>query len=285
MHKIIDPPICTIPGYDGYIPPPKEGSLLARAFGETAYEIVINPANKSTSALGYLLPSVSSAGYISHPSVKRPSNRLKYTITNLDPTRIRSGDFVDISGQVTTSPLYRPEGGATTLNIPYVPNPWLISRDKRPNFPLGTHGFFYIHCEDPSHPGTAQLRFRVTRDSHPDSFALGHDLTSCNGLPWARPLPILTRSRPELLPLLISQGLVDQGVVPTWQTLRRTTRRPIIHRLGEAFHLKFSSSRHMGLWVAEKEHLHDLPVRDIVQDSRLKHRPYRPYEGVFLGTR
>lgn len=178
MLKIVTRPICTIPGYDGYIPAPEEGSFFKIADG--TYMCTLRRDARTVRALAHLLPRDASSGYILQSASTRTDSIRRHITTHIDPKHIRSEDFIDVSG--ICLPIWHlraPNISASSLLFYSHP------RGRPLAFPLGTHGFIYYYRGDLAHPAGAQVRFRVTANDRPESFATGHDLLLPNGLPWA----------------------------------------------------------------------------------------------------
>jgi hypothetical protein len=104
-------------------------------------------------------------------------------------------------------------------------------------------GFFYVHLEDPAHPVSATIRFRVTSDADPSSFAQGTDLMRPKHgeveVPWTACVPEIlgredgtsggTRVRAgtstgghpataaAFARLLVTQNILPDAVVQHWR--------------------------------------------------------------------
>ena len=100
-------------------------------------------------------------------------------------------------------------------------------------FPPETHGFFY-YWANPDIPAEGQIRFRVTRDSDPSSFANGHDLLGMDGLPWCITLfQALNISKyGPLGELLVKENLVTEGIAEQARSLRTRVNQTTIKRFG-----------------------------------------------------
>ncbi|THH13840.1 hypothetical protein EW146_g6422, partial [Bondarzewia mesenterica] len=163
-------------------------------------------------------------------------------IHNLDPRHITSSDFHDISGLLYP----RFYAGTVPENFQQIyyestgGNPSVLIR-----FPSGTHGFLYYHRRTGIEEG--QLRFRITKDANPTSFAEGKDLLFRKALPWYLPE---SRLRPNALGSLIPKddGATKPESVPAEQ-LTRYDRPPAVYRaqnrvmtaFGQLFSISFSS--------------------------------------------
>jgi hypothetical protein len=80
------------------------------------------------------------------------------------------------------------------------------------SFPIGTKGFLY-YSMSPERPRIAgELRLRVTSSDDPASFESGSDLLRTDGLPWSRPLYILTRIFPPLYEKLQEERLIPDDL-------------------------------------------------------------------------
>ena len=101
------------------------------------------------------------------------------TIQTLDPSRLRSSDFMDVSfAQYTRLCI----GNQDPVALFYF-------GARRIPFPDGTRGFLYYHSPGASVPPAAgELRFRLTSGNDPASFIQGNDLRMPNSLGWGIPL-------------------------------------------------------------------------------------------------
>jgi hypothetical protein len=125
-------------------------------------------------AAGYISPLVAARGFQRvSPQVPR-----SVVVSNLDPGKIDPADFLDLTGKkYSVVHVLRRE-----LELQY---------DKQPkptiHLPTGTHGFL---CATDGFT----LRFRVTKDAQPASFALGHDLLLPTGQAWMVRSSLLRRN-------------------------------------------------------------------------------------------
>ncbi|TFY75135.1 hypothetical protein EWM64_g8877 [Hericium alpestre] len=148
------------------------------------------------------------------------------TITTLDPARLDSSCFLDIS-DTTNHYIYdsaAPEA-SRILRMTYTAQ---IFDQQR--FPPHTHGFLYFH-RDEQNPLASQIRFRVTQDSDPArGFASGRDLMYGSGYVWHIPLA------------LVDDALLGklQAHYPSGAVSRRVKRG--ISALSQPFLLEFKQS-------------------------------------------
>jgi hypothetical protein len=90
-------------------------------------------------------------------------------------------------------------------------------------FPPNTRGFFYFHLEDPLHPISAVLRFRITESADLASFERGRDLclpsTSEEHIPWSFSIPQHINDKgpnDEFTHWLVDAGLLRGADADLW---------------------------------------------------------------------
>ncbi|THH04129.1 hypothetical protein EW146_g10258, partial [Bondarzewia mesenterica] len=214
------------------------------------------------------------------PRNKFPTNRY---IRNLDPQHITSSDFRDISGLFGTR-FYVETFEETPQQIFYERTrgyPFLLSR-----FPPGTHGFLYYHRQT---GGTeeGQVRFRITKDANPTSFAEGEDLLLRKGFPWYIPESRLHLSG---LASLISKDDVatkPEMIPAEQQDVTRYDRLPLVVRdqnrpvfaFGQLFSLSFSSMRNC-IWIGYGERRRMFLLRHPLFVLNEGRRPQAIYDGI-----
>lgn len=186
-------------------------------------------------------------------------------IHTLDPTRLQSSDFHDISG--LSWPTYRADlhehSSAKVMRstIFYTRTP---SHTTVP-FPAGTHGFLYHGSKtsvsradstdadhDTKHVG--QVRFRITSSSDPTTFANGKDLQLPTGLPWLTYIQGHRRrsaSQGCLWELLVRDGHIFDTDASNYRDRKRSRRGTTFHRFGQPFLYNFS--HHMVGWTVASE--------------------------------
>jgi hypothetical protein len=166
--------------YDGYVPMPTVGDLLRNPNGEPVQVQITG----RQSALAILLRGVPGAGYISPLVAARGFQRVSpqvprsVVVLNLDPGKIDPADFLDLTGKKYS--VVHVLGRELELQYDKQPKPTI-------HFPTGTHGFLYA-------TDGFTLRFRVTKDAQPASFALGHDLLLPTGQAWMVRSSLLRRN-------------------------------------------------------------------------------------------
>lgn len=114
---------------------------------------------------------------VESPSHRRPHGQWRYSrlIQSLDPAKLSSSDFMDISGlRQPCISFYDPHAGHhRSFRI------FHTSSKRFTVFPGNTKGFLYYHQQ------LGQLRFRLTETMDPGrSFDDGKDLHLPNGRPW-----------------------------------------------------------------------------------------------------
>ena len=130
----------------------------------------------------------------------------------LNQHHLRKSDFVKLVSKFSVCQVENIEQGVSAYS-----EKMQVTYGSRQNvhlpFPPETHGFFY-YWANPDIPAEGQIRFRVTRDSDPSSFANGHDLLGMDGLPWCITLfQALNISKyGPLGELLVKENLVTEGI-------------------------------------------------------------------------
>lgn len=114
-------------------------------------------------------------------------------------------------------------------------------------FPAGTAGFFYFHRPAGAPPAAGEVRFRITRDADPGSFAAGADLR-VHGLPWAMDVYPPVQNVRAVFPLLLADGLLAPRELARIEAM--AAARPLGHRLarlvyafGEPFAVRLDVQR------------------------------------------
>jgi hypothetical protein len=178
--KALSPIKLQNPSYDGHLPLPIVGDFLRGPNGQPAQVHLESPSH---SPLAILLQKTPSPGFIgplvgtnAHPGDSSQERR-RHIVSNLDLEKLDPADFLDLSGREQT--IVHVLGGLSYIKY-YRPS---SAPDTLVPFPTGAHGFLYA-------AKTTQLRFRVTKDTDPASFASGHDLLRPNGRPWTARIPV-----------------------------------------------------------------------------------------------
>ncbi|THH13319.1 hypothetical protein EW146_g6894 [Bondarzewia mesenterica] len=181
-------------------------------------------------------------------------------IRSLDPLRLKATDFHDISNSLRPRYAIEDPDSQSLLYTTILYEMVAMKNDGRFTFPPGTHGFlYYVH---PTLMEAGQLRFRITKNDNPSSFAEGKDLTFSSGLPWH----MVVRSHPKydaFLQLLRKDNLVkdehsanvpqiegSNGHISVDLRMPRIrTRNPIVTSFGQPFaiNLRFTA---FSIWVS-----------------------------------
>ncbi|KAJ7082626.1 hypothetical protein B0H15DRAFT_852158 [Mycena belliarum] len=140
--------------------------------------------------------------------IEPPRAALKHLVSTLNPSLITPADYMDLSGRFGF--IFDPgsEGSRRVLR-------YAVRKPLYIPFPDDTHGFVYYHSQPHISPLAGSVRFRVTQDNAPSSFAHGHDLLSPSGAPWQTLLPQIA-CRPTfkwLASYLIRDGLVAEELL------------------------------------------------------------------------
>ncbi|KAG6856860.1 hypothetical protein H0H87_012677 [Tephrocybe sp. NHM501043] len=146
------------------------------------------------------------------PSVKR--GRVFRTISTLDPEKLRSTDFVDLS-EYRVPTITMGSIGACELRYAY--------RSDIVPFPPNTRGFLYYHTYRNLPPTCGEIRFRLTVDSNPGNFADGTDLIGCDAIPWSiSSLTLSLSSYANARKQLEDDRLISKSLSNNMDTLRGT---------------------------------------------------------------
>lgn len=203
----------------------------------------------------------------------------------MDPRRLSGSDWVDLSNlsrpRLNTSHSEALQSPVTRIHF------FEIVRGLIP-FPAETHGFLYFV---PAPHETAQLaseiRFRITRNNDPSSFAAGNDLLNTDFTPWHIPLVTLARRKQylHLKQLLLQDGLTTSSLLSRCAALGHglDPQEHIIHSLGQLFSVD-CTLRTQGFHFASVDSMHNLRVclfgdRRRVNDGG---QCRVPYAGKFL---
>ncbi|KAJ7756276.1 hypothetical protein B0H16DRAFT_696393 [Mycena metata] len=116
----------------------------------------------------------------------RPPFELPAGVTTLDPNKITSEQYFDISTSRLASQYRKIEQKRR-------PNPHMrqvgdIVYTTDTPFPPDTKGFLYFYSPPDRHPLCGCIRFRVAEDPSSRGFQAGHDLLLPHGLPWEIPI-------------------------------------------------------------------------------------------------
>ncbi|KAG6871823.1 hypothetical protein C0995_016112 [Termitomyces sp. Mi166 len=130
-------------------------------------------------------------------------------ISTLDPKKLDSSDFVDLSGRKFPSII------ADSIGSCEIRYGWHARHEP---FPINTRGFLYYHLPPNLPPTCGQIRFRVTTNDDPGQFERGTDLIGLDATPWSISTfslmcPLYEILRKQLLrDQLITRAFVDTMV-------------------------------------------------------------------------
>lgn len=181
----------------------------------------------------------------------------------LNPARLRSSDFVRLK---RVFPICRVKNTEQGVSL-YSKRMGIIYGSRQNGFqpfPPETDGFFY-YWANPESPVDGQIRFRVTRDSDPSSFAAGFDLLGVDGLAWGITLfQVLNIGQYSPLgELLLKENLVTKEIAEqAWslrtrlnqsaiEHLRAKRLRPVL-KLGQVFSMNLASATFV-LWTDRED--------------------------------
>ncbi|KAF8074048.1 hypothetical protein FPV67DRAFT_784005 [Lyophyllum atratum] len=160
-------------------------------------------------------------------------------LKTLNPQRIQSEDFIDISKHE----MARVWVGSHRAKFYYgFENTW-----SRLPFPAHARGFLYHHRDPKLPPTTAQIRFRLTPHNDPAQFHVGQDMLTTRGAPWAINLLSMTKPFYKAFKLqLLEEGLLDPDFMRTvqeaWAGRRQVVGLPSIHYLEQPFVMDLAGS-------------------------------------------
>lgn len=168
----------------------------------------------------------------------------KRIIQTLDSSRLSPSDYLDLSDSKSIV-VYSggiPSGAKSEFRF-------LIHRKSTVPFPADTRGFLYFQPH--SHPSRrwfgSEIRFRITQDEDPSSFAAGKDLCLPNCTSWHLPIvPIATNlTYSGLRHLLLRDSFIgDSGLercaaLESQSNVTFKTSGRVIHSFGQLFSLNF----------------------------------------------
>lgn len=141
-----------------------------------------------------------------------------WKVSTLDPRQLTPECYVDLSGQSSCLPeLVALPSDTIPSALPASQSPkshGMAYRGQAPpwnrsSFPPGTAGFLYYHAPPPGgHPLGGEVRFRLTQDQDPSSFASGEDLLLPYGTPWNVRLIPYHGAAPRFQDMLVQDGFI-----------------------------------------------------------------------------
>jgi hypothetical protein len=123
-------------------------------------------------------------------------------------------------------------------------------------YPPNTKGFLY-YSMSPEKPRIAgELRFRVTSSDDPASFESGSDLLRPDGLPWSRPLYILSKYYPPLYEKLREEQFIPDDLDRVLAALPKRkihySRSQVLYTLNDTFIVNFGIASQHFLVITEQ---------------------------------
>ncbi|KAG6908768.1 hypothetical protein DXG01_003380 [Tephrocybe rancida] len=211
-----------------------------------------------------LLPSKTNPTYVpsADPKTVQLSRAVKEiartrpnVFSTLDPRRLRTSDFLDLSH--TRDPTVNHNARLTYDSASRLP------------FPPATQGFLYLH-HDPSFPPLdAEIRFRVAHSNAPAQFQTGKDFVGRDGKTWKIPvlrLAQLSSRYAALLSCLKNDAPeVAQAVAAVSRFSVNICHSPILSYLEQPFVVDVSQVTST-LCIATPEHFH-----------AIKFKPFAPW--------
>jgi hypothetical protein len=123
-----------------------------------------------------------------------------------------------------------------------------------------------------------ELRLRVTSSDDPASFESGSDLLRTNGLPWSRPLYILSKHYPPLYEKLREEQFIpddlDRVLVTLPERRIQYSRHNVLYTLNDTFIINFVSNNSSRFLVITEQGVESLRINRLFFDGR----------GMFRGT-
>ncbi|KAG6875518.1 hypothetical protein C0993_008848, partial [Termitomyces sp. T159_Od127] len=206
--QVLEPPEPLVADARLFHPIPEPGTLLKyRAFGQTRNRTFNHQLLTLLPCMTGSTPTVSTP--ITKPRHKLPDIQKRRTIGTLDPNRLKSCDYMDISGKASVQ-LKRPN---SRLECKI----WYNNHATKSYFPSNTQGFLYLWLKPGLPVLSAQIRFRLTSSDDPTQFEKGTDLFK-DGQPWNINVLLLRR-----FSVLVEQ-LYNDGHVELIQALSRLSR-------------------------------------------------------------
>ncbi|EKM60288.1 uncharacterized protein PHACADRAFT_189422 [Phanerochaete carnosa HHB-10118-sp] len=170
-------------------------------------------------------------------------------IATVDPTKLTSDCYRDFSG-LKTFCLHLREGADSSSRSTRWQRQFLClttngSKIYAPS-PPGTHGFFYYRTPPPwAHDLAGEIRFRITKDSDPSTFASGYDLL-VKGMPWAVTLLFNSSISAGFRNAVLHDGLLSEDQIHRMERLepwrcKLTAKSRLLHSIGQPFALPIST--------------------------------------------
>lgn len=201
-------------------------------------------------------------------------------IQSLSPSRLETGDFLDLSGRLQR---HIPVGTAAKFSI----LSWYRGGKSDGRFPPETAGFLYYSVPPVGHPLCGEVRFRITKNQDPRSFADGVDLLLPTSRPWAIPLSFVARctAYQAIAMLLKQQNLVEPSHLEYLRDRAPSPSRDsaILHSLGQHFYHDLSCA-FTTVWVSSGNAIHGVGLTKVLRDGRISQRDLKPYKGECNST-
>ncbi|KAJ6567008.1 hypothetical protein B0H19DRAFT_716760 [Mycena capillaripes] len=166
-------------------------------------------------------------------------------ISTLDPTRLRTSDYVDISSRLRHLMKVESASRQGTPVRPYFQ--YYKHKGVASAFPPRTVGYFYYHQPEDLPSTAGAIRFRIA-SVNPATFSRGHDLLRPDGVPWEVPLPTISKTRPVLQQLLLRDGLVTESQLRQSAALfpsQRSRAQTLLHHFDQPFSVEFDSANYI----------------------------------------
>ncbi|KAJ7452812.1 hypothetical protein FB451DRAFT_1282155 [Mycena latifolia] len=188
-------------------------------------------------------------------------------ISTLIPSRIKPRDFLDPSHKISV-----------TVRFPVSPTPSPKSQGLRYGvelpFPDRTRGFLYYYFDPEGAPLEGSIRFRVTADNSPSSFASGQDLVARSGFPWQYLLAQVAcqeEAYRDIAEQLVHENLVTPEQLSRCREVfarqRRIFPQYTLFRLDSPFLVNFSNRISLAI-VGEKVHPLSIDHLFKIQDKK-----------------
>ncbi|KAJ6477357.1 hypothetical protein C8R47DRAFT_647376 [Mycena vitilis] len=223
--------------------------------------------------------------YVRHlsrsPTDSRGASR-NHLLWTLDPTRLKTPDYVDISSRRH----HVVKVGSRDRNTPgisaYPAFSYYKCKGVSSAFPPRTAGYFYYHQPKDAPFTAGAIRFRVA-SVNPATFPKGRDLLRPDGVPWEIPLPTIAKSRPILKQLLLQEKLVTKAQLKECAKMfpsRRSRPPKLLHHFSQPFSVKFEGVSYVQVICGGQNHRFVLRV--FHEQRKGTPSSLHPYSGIAL---
>jgi hypothetical protein len=252
---------------------------FSKTFAQTWPHLKRSTRETIIACMYYFTNQLSRVYYSFQNYYTKPGN----VIVTLDPKKLaenlKKQQCLHIGGQGSFRPRILLLGQSSLVNAPRL----LYGKDVPDGslYPPDTKGFLY-YSMSPERPRIAgELRLRVTSKDNPASFESGSDLLKTDGLPWSRPLYILSKFFLPLYEKLREERFVPDDLDRVLLTLptARLRRSQTLYTLNDTFIINFSTFDSF-VFVITEQGMKKLPNKNLFYDQR-KMFMCTPYTGAY----